>query len=242
MYNKIQMKRAILTTLCFTTLFWCSILSLSRAVDRQFQEDISLITDRYTVQVEMNIKNGDYFYEDKIKKLEENLNFKDNTILTLKRQVDTIKGTYEEKLEKSELIVYHLESSVLSEEQLSRADEIAHIVASNYEEYGVLPSVAVGQAMQESQLGVICPKNNLWGINTGTYSSYPSLYDGVIKYLKVINNGLYDGALFNTDYKSSLYSIQSGGYCVPRDGYAESVSKCITSYNFTEYDKYYLGF
>ena len=68
MYNKIQMKRAILTTLCFTTLFWCSILSLSRAVDRQFQEDISLITDKYSVQVEMNIKNGDYFYENKIKK------------------------------------------------------------------------------------------------------------------------------------------------------------------------------
>lgn len=230
MYNKIQMKRAILTTFCLTTLFWCipllSLIIQSKVIYKQIiqlQEDVSIITDE-------------------LETLEVSLILKDNTIDILKRKVDIIKSTYEEKLEKSEFTMYHLESSVLSEEQLNRADEIAHIVASNYEEYGVLPSVAVGQAMQESQLGLICPKNNLWGINTGTYASYPSLYDGVIRYLKVINNGLYDGALFNSDYHSSLYSIQSGGYCVPGDGYAETVSNCITSYNFIEYDKYYLGF
>ena len=49
--------------------------------------------------------------------------------------------------------MYHLESTRLSQAQLERADKIAHVVANNYNTYGVLPSVAVGQAMLETQIG-----------------------------------------------------------------------------------------
>ena len=233
--NKITI--GVIITFFSTTLLWSFILSYIS--DKSIKE-IEQLKTSYEEDIGVMSKQ--------VSDLECDLKDKDNTIELLqlkvdklKRKVKIINTTYEEKLEKSELIKYHLESSVLSDKQLEVADEIAHIVASNYEKYGVLPSVAVGQAMQESQLGVVCPENNLWGISTGNYSSYPSLEVGVLEYLKVINNGLYDGALFNKSYDSSLISIQSGGYCVPSDGYASTVSKCISNYGFSEYDSYYLG-
>lgn len=247
MFSKNQMRKAVIITFCLSVLLFGAPLIHSYQKIVELQEDISILSDKDTIQIARKIKNSDYSYEeyitgyaDQIAELEANLNGKDTKIEVLERQIEDIQNTYEVKLSKMMYEQYHLESDILSDEQLRRADEIAHIVASHYEEYGVLPSVAVGQAMQESQLGVVCPENNLWGINTGTYSSYPSLYDGVMKYLKVINNGLYDGALFEKDPLTALTSIQNGGYCVPKDGYASKVLNCIYSYDFTRYDEYYL--
>ena len=181
-----------------------------------------------------------------IEDLKEQLVSKRSEVDLLSRQVGSIKLYYLEKQENSVMKEYYHTSNSLSESQLQVANEIAYIVASEYDTYGVLPSVAVGQAMQETGLGgaSTSASNNYgyWGVcSSSGYATYSSLYEGVISYLRCINNGLYDGALFEKDYSNSLYAIQNGGYCVPSEGYASKVINCIEKYNFKAYDDYYLG-
>ena len=252
--------KIVLTTVIATSVMWLLPLSFlfKQSEDRsreiaQLHSDIALISDKDTIQIARKIKNSDYSYEeyvtgyaDQVAELEASINGMDSEIYKLNRQIESIKDSYSQKLKNSELKKYHLESTVLSSTQLERADEIAYLVACSYEEYGVLPSVAVGQAMQETQLGVAVnnatPNFGWWGvIGRNGYATYTSLEDGVNAYLKCVNNGLYNGALFNSSYSSSLLSIQNGGYCEPKDGYASRVVDCIESYNFSEYDEYYLG-
>ena len=124
----------------------------------------------------------------------------------------------------------------LSKDQWKRADIIAEVAAENWEEYGVLPSVAVGQAFIESTLGKHCSGNNLWGINSGA-EHYLSLESGTMRYLKVINNGCYPGAPFETNYNKQITKIISGGYCEPAGPYISNVVWSIEHYNFDRYDK-----
>lgn len=247
--------RAVLVTACATTLLWSvPYVFLEKQMDRsskemaQLKEDNSLVADKDVIQIARTVKNSDYSYEeyvvgynDQVVELEASVQEKKDEIDLLRRQIKKIKKTYTNKLGKSEIPKYHLTNGNLSKAQLEKADDIAYIVASNYEDYGVLPSVAVGQAMQESSLGKDCPENNLWGISIGGYAPFSSLKEGVITYLGVINNGAYDNALFNSSYSSSLVHIQNGGYCEPRDGYASNVIQCVDKFGFKAYDNYYLG-
>lgn len=237
----------ILVTVIVTSLMWVVPMRNLTFKIASIQKEVAN-TSKDTVAMARKIKNSEYTYEeyivgceDQIEELQNSLWGKDNRIETLERQLRVIRDSYEKKLENSEIVAYHLSNTVLSAEQLEIADTIAHTVANNYEEYGVLPSVAVGQAMQESQLGKRCPKNNLWGISTGGYASYNSLEDGIFSYMKCLNNGYYDKALFQKDYKTAMYHIQNGGYCQPKNGYANKVISCIEKYSFKEYDDYYLG-
>lgn len=104
-------------------------------------------------------------------------------------------------------------STELTEKQKETASKVAEVVSGNWEEYGVLPSVAVAQTFVESSLGVNqVRKNNLWGLRPGgEYSSYRNLNDGIHAYLKVLNNGLYDKALHKKNYKLQLQKILEGG-------------------------------
>ena len=124
-------------------------------------------------------------------------------------------------------------AEALSKFQQRNADRIAEITAKNWDKYGVLPSCAVGQAMQESSLGVHAPSYNYWGVNKGkTYCG--SLEAGVLTYLKCINNGYYKGAPFKTNYAEQIDRIGKA-YCGP--GYASLVKSHIRRYNFTKYDR-----
>ena len=124
----------------------------------------------------------------------------------------------------------------LSKKQWRRADIIAEVAAENYEQYGVLPSVAIAQAFIESTLGERCSGNNLWGINSGR-ESYSSLENGVMRYLRVINNGCYPGAPFERNYGRQITKIIAGGYCEPAGPYISDVVWSIERYNFDRYDK-----
>ncbi len=125
---------------------------------------------------------------------------------------------------------------ILTKKQQQTADKIAEIADANWEKYGVLPSVAVGQAYKESSLGVRCPNYNLWGIGSGSVY-YGSLKDGVIGYLRVINNGYYPNAPFERNYKKQLRRILDGGYCTPVGDYYEDVMYGYSQHNFEKYDK-----
>lgn len=128
-------------------------------------------------------------------------------------------------------------SRCLTNKQTKIADKIAKVTSENWDEYGVLPSVAVAQAFIESSLGKnCCASNNLWGIASGG-ESYSSLENGVIRYLEVINNGCYNGAPFQKDYRIQLRKILDGGYCEPVGSYYENAVWGIEHYDFDRYDK-----
>ena len=181
-----------------------------------------------------------------IEDLKEQLVSKRSEVELLSRQVGSIKLYYLEKQENSVMKEYYHTSNSLSESQLQVANEIAYIVASEYDTYGVLPSVAVGQAMQETQLGTdkncsVINSYGWWGVKSkihSGYARYSSLDEGIQGYLNCLNNGRYDKALFNKSPVDSMYAVQKGGYC--DNSYAENVISCIQQFNFTEYDKYYL--
>lgn len=120
--------------------------------------------------------------------------------------------------------------------QQQRVDTIVKICSENWEKYGVLPSVCITQAFIESTLGEHCSGYNLWGIASGA-ESYSSLEDGVYRYLRVINNGYYDKALYCKDAPTQIRRILDGGYCKPIGDYYENALWTLDTYNLTKYDE-----
>ena len=131
----------------------------------------------------------------------------------------------------------HVEAkSKLPSNQRRIADVIAKIAIDNYDKYGVLPSVAVAQAFVESTLGEHKSNtHNYFGIKSGAVG-YSSLEEGVIAYLKIINNGYYKGAPFCKNYKTQMSRILSGGYCEPVGDYYYNAIWSIQNYEFYRYD------
>lgn len=115
------------------------------------------------------------------------------------------------------------------------ADEIAETVSSEWENYGVLPSVAVAQAIIESGLGEVCMTNNLWGLGCGRFK-YESLHDGIYGYMGVLNDN-FKSCLYLEDYHDQVRKIADNGYAQPKDGYYEKVVNAIDSYELYEYDR-----
>lgn len=124
----------------------------------------------------------------------------------------------------------------LTEFQKKNADAIYEVVAENWDEYGVLPSVCIGQAMQESTLGEHCPNYNLWGLDSGKLY-YQTLEDGVYGYMKCINNPYFKSATFKTKWREQLWIIAENGYCQPKDGYYNDVEWIIENYDLVQYDR-----
>ena len=124
----------------------------------------------------------------------------------------------------------------LQKDKANTADRLAEICVENWDKYGVLPSVCVAQAFIESTLGENCSGYNLWGIRSGA-ENYSSLEEGALRYLKVINNGYYYGAPFETDYRKQMKAILDGGYCEPVGDYYENAIWSIETYKFYKYDK-----
>lgn len=132
--------------------------------------------------------------------------------------------------------VYSIKLGGLSEVQKQRAYTIANICIKEWKNYGVLPSVAIAQAMQESTLGKFCSGNNLWGIKSGAVS-YDSLESGVYGYLRVINNGCYGSAPFTRNSSDQISKILAGGYCTPVGDYYSNVMWIINKYGLERFDK-----
>lgn len=138
-------------------------------------------------------------------------------------------------------------TKTLTKSQQKNADRIAEVAAAKWNQYGVLPSVAVAQAFIESTLGDHCRGYNLWGINSGNGYNYSSLDEGINAYLKVIHDsGYYDDAVGCKSYETQLYRIlydvDSDGnrrdvYCVPAGDYHSKAMWAIRTYDFDKYDK-----
>lgn len=134
------------------------------------------------------------------------------------------------------LFAANANAASLTKDQSRRADKITRYCTDNYNKYGVLPSVCLGQAIAESSLGERCSRFNYWGINC-CRTSYSSLQSGTLAYLKVINNGYYKKAPFEKNYRKQIRYIAYGGYCSNPGNYAATVTSIIKSYGLTRYDK-----
>jgi flagellum-specific peptidoglycan hydrolase FlgJ len=119
----------------------------------------------------------------------------------------------------------------------TNADNLAKACVENYAEYGVLPSVCIGQAFIESHIGVDHSQTdyNWWGIASCNIG-YSTFNDGVIGYLSTINNGYYPNAPFNTDPYSTISAIAPNYASSPT--YQQDVTWAINAYNLTAYDDY----
>lgn len=127
----------------------------------------------------------------------------------------------------------------LSTDQQQRAYTIAKVCIKEWKNYGVLPSVAIAQAMQESTLGKRCYGNNLWGILTKkrTLVCYSSFENGIYGYLHTINNGHYGSAPFTKNASSQISKILAGGYCSPINKYYNDVMWIINKYDLERFDQ-----
>lgn len=189
-----------------------------------------------------SLKEDNSVYSSKNKELQ-------NKNKKLQRKIKALEIKHKKDLRNSVLRKYRIQSDILTDRQKNVADEIAYITASNYNKYGILPSIAVGQAMQETTLGTAktsaTSAYGYWGVidvsTSSTYKTYGSLEEAVLHYLSTLNNGRYAGALFNRNVESSLNAIQRGKYCIPSAGYADRVLRCIIDFDFTEYDRFYIG-
>lgn len=145
----------------------------------------------------------------------------------------------------AEPVIVSARGNDLTESQKKIADKVAKKTTEKWDECGVLPSVAVVQAFVESSLGDNQVKqNNLWGIRPGgvNYAFYSSVDDGIEAYLDVLNDGLYDRALYKKEYRTQLKYILAGGYYREDDGgtneeYYKNCVYSIEKYGFDRYDK-----
>lgn len=137
----------------------------------------------------------------------------------------------------SNTTVYAKDSRALTKVQKERIEKIVNITKKNYDKYGVLPSIATAQAIQETAVGTNRGYYfNYWGISSGA-EHFGSLKEANIRYLEVINNGYYKNAPFQKDWKKQIRAILDGGYCQPEGNYYNDIQWIVNYYNLDKYDK-----
>ena len=116
------------------------------------------------------------------------------------------------------------------------ADAIADICIKEWDTYGILPSVALGQAFVESGLG--SGGSNLFGVN-GCRGLGP--VSATYRYLQCLHNGYFKGtmAFKKTPEEQMYYILERGNYCAgeyPYGQYYYNVINSIYHYGWDHYD------
>ena len=143
-------------------------------------------------------------------------------------------------------------SENLTPEQEAWLDEHMDTIMEVCQEYGILPSVLLGQMVYESVWGtsnVYNNSHNLFGIKYtdgcgyGNYSGfrvYESDEDSIRDYAKLLSkSGLYKGYMDGAkewDYNKAVYGLYDGPYC-PEESYAPNVISKIKEFGFDKYDE-----
>ena len=143
-------------------------------------------------------------------------------------------------------------SANLTPEQEAWLDDHMDTVMEVCAEYGILPSVLLGQMVYESVWGtsnVYNHSHNLFGIKWtegcgyGEYSGfrvYDSDEDSIRDYARLLSkSGLYKGYMDgakNWDYEKAVYGLYDGPYC-PEESYAPNVIAKIKEFGFDKYDE-----
>ena len=136
------------------------------------------------------------------------------------------------------MIVYQTDTSLaLTQSQQNTADAIADICIEEHPTYGILPSVAIGQAFVESGLGG--GGSNLFGVN-GCFGLDP--VSATYRYLQCLHNEYFKGkaAWKDSPEEQMYYILERGYYCAgeyPYGRYYNNVIQSIYRYGWDKYDE-----
>ncbi|MBS4022805.1 MAG: glucosaminidase domain-containing protein [Dethiobacter sp.] len=151
--------------------------------------------------------------------------------------------------------------SYLSAQRQEFIDQIAPAAMEGYNQYGILPSLTISQAILESGWGKYHISNNLFGIKatsswTGEvairttkeyingqwvtieakFRAYPSFAESIIDYIRLIGTtSRYSGVLTASDYKEAAMRVWLAGYATDPQ-YPQKLVSIIESYNLDQYD------
>ena len=126
-------------------------------------------------------------------------------------------------------------SAALSVSRENTADAIADICIQEWNTYGILPSVAVGQAFVESGLG--SGGSNLFGVN-GCFGLGP--VSATYKYLQCLHNEYFKGkaAWKDSPEEQMYYILERGFYCAGEYPYGRYYNNVISSIYRYGWDRY----
>lgn len=128
-------------------------------------------------------------------------------------------------------------SEALTTSRENTADIISDICIQEWDTYGILPSVAIGQAFVESGLG--SGGSNLFGVN-GCSGLGP--VSATYRYLQCLHNGFFKGkaAWKDSPEEQMYYILERGNYCegeYPYGRYYNNVIQSIYQYGWDKYDE-----
>ena len=131
----------------------------------------------------------------------------------------------------------------LSAAQKQFLNKITPAAVNGWDQYKILPSVTLGQAIIESAWGSspgAIYKNNYFGVmdSNGSLRRYASVEEGFKHRFEFLQH--YRGVAGNRDYRSTLRNIHAGGYAEAPD-YAQSLINLIEQYGLQVYDTFVLN-
>ena len=154
----------------------------------------------------------------------------------------------------------YLNPANLSGYQLDFINEVIEGAISTYKKYGVLPSLTIAQAIQETGWGQHRIGNNIFGVKakkswTGktktvwtheyvkgkkiriqaTFRDYDSVSESIEDHAKVLTLDRYKGVLAAKDYKEACRQVKAGGYATGPT-YDKSLINLIEKYGLDQWD------
>ena len=141
-------------------------------------------------------------------------------------------------------------------------ERVAKVAMEEYDEYGILPSLTIAQAILESSWGNKHIENNIFGIKAGNswkgkvairktkewdgkkyivkeakFRAYDSFEDSIRDYLKLIGRSKrYEKVKGAKDYKEASRLIYEAGYATDPK-YSQKLIDIIEGYKLYEYDQ-----
>lgn len=149
----------------------------------------------------------------------------------------------------------------ISKEHLDFINSIKDGAVASYNEYGVLPSVTIAQAILESGWGQSSIGNNIFGIKAGdnwtgkvqnvptyeqnpdgssyqiyaNFRDYDSIADSIKDHGKLFTQDFYQPVIDATNYVDACRAVKNCGYATAVD-YADSLINVIESYGLNQWD------
>ena len=130
-----------------------------------------------------------------------------------------------------------------------------------YNEYGVLPSLTIAQAIQETGWGKSMIGNNIFGIKAGSnwkgktincstgeqnpdgsrytvdadFRDYDSIDDSIIDHAKLLNTDTYKKVIESKNYKDACIAVRECGYATSLD-YSKNLISLVEMYGLDQWD------
>ena len=149
----------------------------------------------------------------------------------------------------------------ISGSNLDFVNKIKAGAIESYNQYGVLPSLTLAQAILETGWGKHAIGNNIFGIKAGSswkgkvqrvktseqrsdgsyyqiyadFRDYDSIDDSILDHAKLLSTDNYKRVIQATDYKSACQAVKACGYATSLN-YANSLINLIEKYGLNQWD------